>query len=218
MDETKPSRSVYFAGSYRLPSLVLAALALALLMVAPSAEASRFTRVVIDAGHGGHDRGAGFGYTYEKHLAFDVARRLERLLKEQGIKTVMTRERDEFISLTRRVGVANKARRSIFVSVHFNSANSSRPSGLETFYNRNSGESRMLAQLVQSASVFQTEFNDRGAKHAYYHVLSNNKRPAILVECGFLTNSTERARALSPEYRQKLAEGIAMGILRYKKG
>ena len=58
--------------------------------------------------------------------------------------------------------------------------------------------------------------NDRGAKFARYHVLSNNSRPAILVECGFLTNSKERARSLSPTYRQMLAEGIAMGIIRYK--
>ena len=109
-------------------------------------------------------------------------------------------------------------RRSIFVSVHFNSSTSSRPSGLETFYCESNGDSRMLAQLVQSASVFKTDFIDRGAKGAHYHVLSNNKRPAVLVECGFLTNSTERARTLSPAYRQKLAEGIAMGILRYKNG
>jgi len=219
MEKTEPSdRLVESAGRFRRLSAPLVALAITLLVAAPTAEASRFSRVVIDAGHGGHDRGAGFGYTYEKHLAFDVARRLERVLKEQGIKTVMTRERDEFISLTRRVVISNKARRSIFVSVHFNSADSSRPSGIETFYNRSSGDSRMLAQLVQSASVFKTEFNDRGAKHAYYHVLSNNERPAVLVECGFLTNSTERTRSLSPEYRQKLAEGIAMGILRYKNG
>jgi N-acetylmuramoyl-L-alanine amidase len=185
---------------------------------ATSATAASFSRVVIDAGHGGHDRGAGIGYTYEKHLAFDVARRLEKILTDQGIKTEMTRNRDEFVSLTRRVVIANKARRSIFVSVHFNSASSSHPSGLETYYNSRNSESRTLAQLVQSAAIFKTKFNDRGVKHARYHVLSNNKRPAVLVECGFLTNSAERARTLSPTYRQNLAEGIAMGIIRYKNG
>ena len=76
----------------------------------------------------------------------------------------------------------------------------------------------MLAQLIQSAAIYRTKFRDRGAKFARYHVLSNNSRPAVLVECGFLTNSAERARSLSPTYRQKLAEGIAMGIIRYKNG
>ena len=147
-----------------------------------------------------------------------MARRLEKILNEQGIDTQMTRERDEYISLTRRVGIANKLRRSIFVSVHLNSATSSRPSGLETYYNGNHLESKMLAQLVQSAAIFKTDFADRGAKYARYHVLSNNKRPAVLIECGFLTNRTERAHTLSPEYRQKLAEGIAMGIIRFQKG
>lgn len=199
----------------------LASLIAALLLLAAGclpAAAAGFSRVVIDAGHGGHDRGAGIGYTYEKHLAFDVARRLEKILKAQGIATEMTRERDEFISLTRRVAIANKAKRSVFVSVHFNSSDSGRPSGLETFFSDSNADSRMLAQLVQSAAVFKTEFNDRGAKSARYHVLANNKHPAVLVECGFITNSTERARTLSPEYRQKLAEGIAMGIIRYKNG
>ena len=196
------------------------AIAIALLLVASClpATAASFSRVVIDAGHGGHDRGAGIGHTYEKHLAFDVARRLEKILKAQGIRTEMTRERDEYISLTRRAAIANKSTRAIFVSVHFNSSPSSRPSGVETYYNNRNSESHILAQLVQSAAVFKTQFKDRGAKHANYTVLTNNKRPAILVECGFLTNRTERAHTLSPTYRQNLAEGIAMGIIRYKNG
>ena len=201
------------------PTAAISTLALLVLVLfAQGTATAKMSTVVIDAGHGGHDRGAGIGYTYEKHLAFDVARRLEKILEDQGIETVMTRERDEFVSLTRRVAIAKKHKRSIFVSVHFNSASSTRPSGIETYYTSNHSHSKMLAELIQSASVYQTAFKDRGAKHARYHVLSNNSRPAVLVECGFLTNSKERARSLSPDYRQKLAEGIAMGILRYKNG
>jgi N-acetylmuramoyl-L-alanine amidase len=194
----------------------LAILACFLLSAVPAA--AGFSRVIIDAGHGGHDRGAGIGYTYEKHLAFDVARRLEKVLNEQGIKTEMTRNRDEYVSLTRRVAIANQSKRAIFVSVHFNSSSSSDSTGLETYFSTSNDESQMLARLIQSAAVYKTEFKDRGAKFARYHVLSNNKRPAVLVECGFITNSTERAHTLSPEYRQKLAEGIAMGIIRFKNG
>ena len=205
---------------HRIPDIVPSLVAALVLTIAATGgvSAASFKTVVIDAGHGGHDRGTSAGLTYEKHLAFDVARRLEAILEEQGIRTQMTRTRDEYVSLLRRVGISNKARKAIFVSVHFNSSKSTKANGLETFFHRNSGESQVLARLIQSAGVFKTKFKDRSAKSAQYVVLSKNKHPAVLVECGFISNSTERARALSPEYRQKLAEGIAMGIIRYKNG
>jgi len=197
---------------------MIALVAVLVFTATSGALAASFKKVIIDAGHGGHDRGTSAGLTYEKHLAFDVARRVEKILKDQGIRTEMTRERDEYVSLLRRVAVSNRSKRSIFVSIHFNSSTSTKASGLETFYNHSNSESRTLARLIQSAGVFKTKFKDRGAKHAHYVVLSKNKNPAVLVECGFISNSTERARALSPTYRQKLAEGIAMGIVRYKNG
>ena len=184
---------------------------------ATQADAASFSRVVIDAGHGGHDRGAATGLTYEKHLALDVARRLEIYLNQQGIQTTLTRRGDQFISLPRRVKIANAARGSIFVSIHFNSATRAGAAGIETFYNSRSPEGFTLAQMVQSAAIYKTRANSRGVKHANFHVLRENKRPAILVECAFLTNSSDRYRALSPSYRQKMAEAIAMGIIKYRK-
>ncbi len=180
--------------------------------------AAKFSRVVIDAGHGGHDRGAYNGLTFEKHLAFDVARRVEYILKGQGIRTVMTRDRDEFITLSRRAHISNATRSAIFVSIHFNSARSRSAAGLETFYYSRNRDSYVLARLVQSAMIYKTRATDRGVKHRALHVLRYNKRPAILVECGFITNSRELSRCLSPSYRQRVAEGIAMGILRYRQG
>jgi N-acetylmuramoyl-L-alanine amidase len=175
-------------------------------------------RVVIDAGHGGHDRGADSGLVYEKHLAFDVARRVEAILKAQGVKTVMTRERDVFIPLSKRADISNAYRDGVFVSIHFNSASSRSATGLETFYYGTHKDSYALARLVQSAILYKTRKPDRGVKYRQLYVLSHNKRPAILVECGFLSNSGELRNCLDPRYRQNIAEGIAMAVIRFGRG
>lgn len=175
-------------------------------------------KVVIDAGHGGHDRGASNGLVFEKHLAFDVCRRLEAVLRSQGIQTVMTRERDVFIPLSKRAEISNAQRDAIFVSVHFNSGTNRNATGLETFYYGTHKHSFALASLVQSALIYKTRKIDRGVKYRSFYVLSHNARPAILVECGFLSNSGELRHCLRPDYRQKVAEAIAMGIIRFQKG
>ena len=74
--------------------------------------------MILDPGHGGHDPGARSGYTFEKHLAFDVARRVEVILQEQGVRTKFTRTRDVFIPLSSRVRISNSYRDAIFVSIH----------------------------------------------------------------------------------------------------
>lgn len=192
--------------------------ALAGLFVSMVTDAGAALRVVIDAGHGGHDRGADNGAVYEKHLAFDVARRVEAILKSQGVKTIMTRERDVFIPLSKRAEISNSQRDAVFVSIHFNSESGSRATGLETFYYGSHKDSHALARLVQSAMLYKTRKPDRGVKHRSLYVLSHNKRPAILVECGFLSNSSELRHCLNPGYRQKIAEGIAMGVIRFGRG
>jgi len=170
----------------------------------------RFRTVVIDPGHGGEDGGATEGRVFEKHLNFDVARRLEIQLQRRGYKTIMTRTRDEFISLSQRSNLANRTRESIFVSIHFNSASRTSAYGVETFYYSYSGY--QLASRVHSSVCRKLRPEDRGVKKAAFSVLRNTKSPAVLVEGGFLSNSSERARCLQPWYRQALAESIAVGI------
>jgi len=92
--------------------------------------AVRFDTVVIDAGHGGQDLGANDSLVYEKHINLDVARRIERGLKEIGFKTVMTRSDDTFVPLATRTEIANRQRNAIFVSVHFNSSWKYKVSGI----------------------------------------------------------------------------------------
>lgn len=191
-------------------------LLLALSCAAPDVFAANFSRVVIDAGHGGHDRGAGFSHTYEKHLALDVARRLDVYLRSQGINTTLTRKRDAFVPLSRRVEISHAAGEAIFISIHFNYARRRSASGIETFYNARNINSQKLAHMVQSAALYKTRARNRGVKHARFHVLAKNRQPAILLECAFLTNSSDRHRALDPSYRQKMAEAVAMAIIKFR--
>jgi N-acetylmuramoyl-L-alanine amidase len=172
------------------------------------ANAANFRTVVIDAGHGGHDNGGQWGRVYEKHLALDTAARLETKLKSLGYQTVMTRRSDYFISLPQRVSTANRCKNAIFVSIHYNYTWKQNVSGLETFYSTE--ESRRLALFVQSSLIRRTRTVDRSAKYATL--------PSILVEGGFVSNAEERDRMKSGWFRESIAQGIADGIQRYRRG
>ena len=102
---------------------------------ARSSDYSSPTTVVIDAGHGGHDRGGIPGQRVsEKEMTLDVARRLRSVLAASGYRVVMTRDSDVFVPLGTRTGIANSYRNAIFVSVHFNSATRRGASGIETYF------------------------------------------------------------------------------------
>lgn len=190
-------------------ALLLAAISLSV------AQAKSFRTVVIDPGHGGHDKGGQWGLVYEKHLALDTSARLENELKKRGFRTVMTRRSDYFISLPERVRITKKYSNAIFVSVHYNYTWKQHVSGLETFYANS--QSRDLAVHIQNGMLRKVRAVNRNAKYARYYVIRNNTCPAVLVECGFVSNKSERARMKSAWWRQALAEGIADGIVKFKK-
>ncbi|OYW72573.1 MAG: hypothetical protein B7Z37_24430 [Verrucomicrobia bacterium 12-59-8] len=188
--------------------------AMAVLLLTSTAQA--FDTVILDPGHGAHDRGAAIGYVYEKHLALDTARRVEQLLKKEGLKVIMSRSRDVFIPLHDRSALGNSKGNAIFVSIHYNYNRGGSGAGAETYYHFSS--SYMLAAYIQAYLVQRTNMINRGVKSAGFHVIrATTKNPAVLVECGFVSNSSERARMLTGEYRAKIAEGIAQGIIAFKK-
>ncbi|WP_193213459.1 N-acetylmuramoyl-L-alanine amidase family protein [Luteolibacter marinus] len=187
----------------------------ALLLSSAALQARGFRTVVIDPGHGGHDKGGQWGLVYEKHLALDTATRLETELKKRGFRTVMTRRSDYFISLPERVRITKRYSDAIFVSVHYNYTWKQQVSGLETFFC--TGQSRSLASNVHAGMMSKVRVVNRGVKFARFYVIRNNTCPAILVECGFVSNADERARMKSAWFRQALAEGIADGIVRYRR-
>ena len=167
--------------------------------------------VVIDAGHGGHDRGGIPGQRIaEKDMTLDVAQRLRNVLAASGYRVVMTRDSDVFVPLGTRVAIANSYRNAIFVCVHFNATKRMGASGIETyFYSR---DSLLLASAIHHFVVGGAPSASRGVRRRGYYVLRKTSIPAVLVECGFLTNPTEAAYAQTASYRQKLAEEIAAGV------
>jgi N-acetylmuramoyl-L-alanine amidase len=192
--------------------LVAAAFAIAHLTCAASASAaSGSTTVVIDAGHGGHDRGGIPGQRVpEKAMTLDVAQRLKKVLAANGYRVIMTRESDVFVPLGTRAAIANSYRNAIFVSVHFNSAKRVGADGIETyFYGR---DSLPLASAVHHFVAGGAPSPNRGVRRRGYFVLRRARVPAVLVECGFLTNPSEAAYIQKSSYRQKIAEEIAAGI------
>src|SRR5436853_3535118 len=176
-----------------------------------------FTTVVVDAGHGGKDNGAyrRFGGA-EKIATLDVAQRLDRKLRESELKTVMTRSSDVFISLDERVAIENSQKNAIFVSIHFNDSRRRAIHGFETYYH--SGDSFDLANRIQSKLVTIPHSANRGVHTANFRVLRLATYPAVLVECGFLSNRREGGQARDTEYRELLADKIAEAIVEQRYG
>ena len=145
-------------------------------------------------------------------MALDVAQRLKKRLRKEGYKVVMTRDSDVFISLGERVRIANRYRDAVFVAVHFNSASRAGANGIETYYYSN--ESARLAANIHRQVVGGTTTENRGIRRRGYFVLRRTTSiPAVLVECGFLTNPGESRLALQSSYRERLADRIADGIM-----
>jgi len=175
--------------------------------------------------HGGHDTGAydpidpsqgDMLCSIEGEMAFDIAQRAERLLKEKGHSVFMTRRPNEFISLQKRCDIANRLKADIFVSVHLNAHRDEKVRGIEVYSYPGSVEGAKLRNAVYMEIMDRLPgWKQRGTKEANFYVLRNTKMPAVLVECGFITNVEEEKELHKPEIRQKFAEGIVAGIEAY---
>lgn len=197
--------------------------------------------VVLDAGHGGHDKGALSGFGSEKDYTLDVARQLKPQLEAKGLKVIMTRDSDVFVPLEVRAQIANTTRDSIFVSIHFNATDTNpaaagfeiyslTPRGAPStqddalalhFLNMQAGSPVDAPSLALSMSVYHSvvghlpEF-DRGIKRARFAVLRLTRIPAVLVEGGFLTQRGESRLIANSTWRSQLAQSISIGIDSYK--
>ena len=196
--------------------------------------------IVLDPGHGGFDKGARNNLGTEKDFALDVARKLRPMLQKKGFKVVLTRENDVFIPLHMRARIANATKDSIFVSLHFNGASNRDATGFEIFsltprgapstdddalalhfVNMQAGSPVDAQSFALSATVFHSMLGhlpevDRGIKRARFAVLRHTKIPAILVEGGFLTETTNSKRVADPAWREKFAEALSVGIENYR--
>ena len=182
----------------------------------PAPAPAPFSTVVLDAGHGGHDPGGiPQNIIHEKGVALDVASRLRTHLEAAGLRVVMTRSDDVFVTLGERVRIANAERNAIFVSVHFNSALRLEARGVEAYYGSAAGAP--LANRIQQKLLNITVNPDaRPVKRATFWVLRETKCPAVLVECGFLTNAEDAAEALKESFREQLATEIGAAVVEYR--
>ena len=185
--------------------------------VATKDTSKSFGTVVVDAGHGGKDNGAyrRFGGA-EKIATLDVAKRLSRKLRDSDFNVVMTRSSDVFIPLEERVAIENAQKNSVFVSIHFNDSRRRGIRGFETYYH--SGNSIELANRIQSKLMTIPKSANRGVHRANFRVLRLAKYPAVLVECGFLSNRYEGGEARDSEYREQLADKITEAIVEQRHG
>ena len=176
-----------------------------------------FTSVVVDAGHGGRDSGAYRRYgPPEKVVTLDVATRLSRKLRESQFNVVMTRTSDVFIPLDTRVDIENGTPNSIFVSIHFNDSRRRGVKGFETYYH--SPYAAELAQNIQSRLCSLNGAVNRGVHTADFRVVRKAVYPAVLVECGYLSNRSEGREARDGNYRDLLADKIAQAIVEQRHG
>ena len=188
--------------------------------------------IVIDAGHGGEDGGAEVDGVLEKDINLSIAGKLSEILRLCGCR--VTEIRDEDISvydsdaqtlrekkvsdLKRRVKIANENDNNILVSIHQNKFDNSAYSGAQLFYSSNHDDSRVLAESIRGAitSLLQKD-NTRELKPAGsdIYLLDHAEVPAVIVECGFLSNQQERSKLMDDDYQNEMAYAVAMGVLEY---
>ncbi|MDY4191446.1 MAG: N-acetylmuramoyl-L-alanine amidase [Oscillospiraceae bacterium] len=197
------------------------------------AEQNSLPLVIIDPGHGGMDGGAiGTDGQVEKEINLSIALKLRDMLESNGITTLMTRESDVSIhdqgcetvreqktsDLKNRLKLMNEASDAVFVSIHQNKYTSSSAKGAQVFYSTNREESKLLAEILQKnlTEMLQPE-NTRvikpGTKALF--LLYKAEKPAVLIECGFLSNYEEAKRLSGTEYQEQLAFSIFCSLLQY---
>jgi N-acetylmuramoyl-L-alanine amidase len=217
------------------------------------------SRIVIDAGHGGHDPGAKNRSMTEAELVLDVALKLEQLLlKHGGFAVVMTRRDDSFIPLEERTAIANREGADLFLSIHANASRDTSARGVETYFlnlttnpaaeavaarenaasgrsmgqlpdivkaialNNKIDESRDFASMIQGSLYTQVRKADKnvrnlGVKQAPFMVLLGATMPSVLAEISFITNKQDAALLKTDKHRQRIAEALYNGVVRYQQ-
>lgn len=201
---------------------------------ATSTNLERKIKVVIDAGHGEPDGGAvSNDGIKESDLNLQIAQKVKYKLEKENIEVIMTRNDSNNIApkseqqnkirqiktsdLNNRVKIANESGAILLVSIHMNKFEDSKYRGWQTFYSKNSEEGKKLAESIQSSigEIIQLENKRTALKIEGIKIVDKSKIPAVIVECGFLSNLEECKLLQSEEYQEKLAEGIKIGIQKY---
>lgn len=173
--------------------------------------------VVVDAGHGGIDKGACHfpSNLIEKEINLDMALRLEKALAAADATVHLTRRDDTFLSLDARSQFANERDADLFLSLHVNRFPSPDCFGAQTFYLPNSEPGRMFALMIQEELLKVYPPNYRTALPGNFRVLRGTDMPAALVEIGFVTSPVDRGLMQQDEYRDEVARALVEACIRY---
>lgn len=176
----------------------------------------RFNTVVVDPGHGGKDDGGRGNGIREKNFTLDLSERLAAQLRDRGFRVVLTRTEDCYLRLSERVSIGEKQRSALFVSIHANMGRR-RERGFITFKSTDP-RTISVARRVQTAATNVPGTVSGGIARQDFWVLVQNRQPALLLECGFMTNRDDARLLAGAEYRQQLAAAIAKGIAEERAG
>jgi N-acetylmuramoyl-L-alanine amidase len=178
--------------------------------------------IAIDPGHGGSDPGAiGPNKLQEKTVTLAVAQRVQALLESAGAKVLMTRKTDVDVfgpnasavdELNARTVAANNNKADVFVSIHINAFSNPTVGGTATYYYQKSNYDVLLASCIQSGLVGSAGLQDRGTYAAGFYVIKRTQMPAVLTELGFISNPDEEKLLGTPQFQQKMAQGIVQGL------
>ena len=198
---------------------------------ASTAPNNRLKTIIIDPGHGGEDSGAvADNGVLEKDINLDISKKLCDMLKATGYTVIMTRNDDISIydknsnslrqkkvsDMKKRVEIINSNKNNVLISIHQNKFEQKKYSGSQIFYSKNNDDSFKLAQNIQHSikGLIQPE-NDRELKCAGKDIYILNKAtvPAVIVECGFISNDEELQKLSDENYKLNLAFSIYSGII-----
>ncbi len=213
-------------------------------LLLPSRHAARLKvrTICLDPGHGGRDPGNEVGSNQEKKYTLLLAQEVRDQLTRAGYNVILTRTRDDFVELGWRPLSAKRRKADLFISLHFNSAESSRGSvrGCEVYClappgasstnargergsgewsvgNRYSAQSTLLAYKLQKSLTQGLAVEDRGVRRARFVVLREAAMPAVLVEAGFMSHPSEGRKIFTPEYRRQIARAVTAGVTSFQR-
>lgn len=173
--------------------------------------------IVIDPGHGGRDSGAiGVKGTLEKDMTLRTSKLLFDKLKASEANVVLTRTSDIYVSLRSRVSLSHYRNADAFISVHYDSVEDRSVRGITSYFYKTAVDAP-LASAIQKEMIKNTKLKDRGHRYGNYHVLRDNKQPSVLLELGYLSNSTEELTIISGNFQENISNGIYYGLAQYFK-
>lgn len=206
-------------------------------ILAPKLPYRRVLTVMIDAGHGGKDRGAAGPVQHEKVITLQLAKRLEKALKSYGFRVIMTRSWDQDLSLEARADLCKKHKPDLFISIHCNAVENKSVTGIETWYIGAQGGSSAhggkpktekdngnnfdpynvrIAYEIQKGMMKQfPASNDRGVKPSRFYVLRHASCPSVLMEVGFISNNKEGRLLTTAAAQDKIIKAVIDGMIGY---